>query len=167
MTSLYSGERLPKSDPVFGILGKADELNVWIGDAHILISDADTKEQLRHIQSTLFAMSANIATPRSSSTKRKKDRTEFDPNATPQIETWIDRIQATLPPLKNFVFPSGDGPVSSTFHHARSTCRELERKLTRKTGVDPHILSFVNRLSDYLFVQARAFSPLTETTWSP
>ncbi len=168
-SSLYTGERRSKSDPIFGILGKADELNVWIGDALFLCQNDD---QLCRIQSAIFALSANVATPRNSGNRRKIETTEFNPSSTLQMETWIDVMQAQLPELKNFVLPGGGGPLSSAFHHARSTCRELERKLTKlhhgkdSGSLDPLILPYVNRLSDYLFVRARASSLGPEITWS-
>lgn len=171
-SSLYTGERRSKSDPIFGILGKADELNVWIGDALFLCNhcEADiSNDQLRQIQSTIFALSANVATPRNSGNRRKKETTEFDPSATLQMETWIDVVQAQLPELRNFVFPGGGGTLSSVFHHARSTCRQLERKLSKQAiseSLDPLILPYINRLSDYLFVRARASSLGPEITWS-
>ncbi len=157
-TSLYNGERLPKDDLIFVILGDIDSLGIWIADARYHAKQSsDISNQLLEIQNLLFDLGSNVATPRTNSPEHKVLSTIFTVDQTTKIETWIDKIHVKLPPLKNFVIPSGT-PCSSAFHHARVTCRQLERnliKFKRRGPLDEGVYTFINRLSDYLFVCSR------------
>jgi ATP:cob(I)alamin adenosyltransferase len=116
-TSLFTGERKPKDAEVFEALGTVDELTSMIGlareyaiDRHPLtneIEHASISEQLERIQSCLQDVNSNLATPRTSASEFKVKRTEFDVDGshTKSLESWIDQMDASLPPLKNFILP--------------------------------------------------------------
>ena len=162
-SSLYNGERLPKDDLYFDALGDVDELNSSLGVIREFLSEDDTlSNQLSLIQSLLLDCGSAIATP-SSSGEAKVERCRFDPQgaAVTQLEAMIDEMDAQLPPLTNFILPSG-GKAASFLHLSRSIARRSERKviqLARSHGEEKLLGSthvFLNRLSDYLFVAARA-----------
>ncbi|KCV69713.1 hypothetical protein H696_04120 [Fonticula alba] len=166
-SSLYNGTRVSKSDPVFLTMGHVDTLNSSIGVAiQFLTSHKDKKMIADHlvlVQNWLFDLGAHIATPRTSSNPTKINATQFDDDGmlATQLEEWIDDISARLPPLKNFILPSG-GYASSHLHMARSYCRMVEPHLVTlvvdRQDCHPSSLAFINRLSDYLFVAARLAS---------
>lgn len=159
-SSLFNGERRAKSDPVFEALGTTDELNAQIGHARAICEErkrvGDIPEKLALIQHQLFDLGAHVATPSGSSEARVK-RTAFPESYTPQLEGWIDEYDIALPPLRNFILPSG-GAEASALHIARAVCRRAERCLvpllqTEETYAGAY--RYVNRLSDLLFVMAR------------
>lgn len=163
-TSLFSGERVLKSSPRIEAYGDLDELNSVIG-AVAAAMDAEQpalKAEIRVIQALLLASGAWLATtPGAASTRFLKPFT-IQPVKT--LETAIDRMNATLPELKHFVLPGGHLSASLA-HVARTVCRRTERRVlelvenedgeTGPTETMQHILVFLNRLSDYLFVLAR------------
>eukprot|EP01035_Chromulina_nebulosa_P018984 gene18984-24797_t len=158
-TSLYNGERRPKNDLTFEALGNQDELNAVIGIAreHCLISSNGLEKMLEEIQSTLFDVGAAIATPMDNSTIEKLNYVKFSPKYTVKLEEWIDEIDSKLPPLKNFVIPSG-GITSCYINLARTICRRTERSviaLIQSEQVDHEVGIYLNRLSDFLFVASR------------
>lgn len=163
-TSLYDGTKLSKKEVYFEVLGKLDELNVMVGLACEYIKDMNEYEfifnQNREIQSKLFWIGSNIATPRLSKSVEKVERTTFPESETFQLEEWIDSMQKQLTPLRNFILPGGGFPALS-FHQARCKCREAERvlvSLKESSFVDKSVLMFINRLSDYFFICARFVS---------
>ncbi|OQR85616.1 cobalamin adenosyltransferase [Achlya hypogyna] len=179
-SQLFSGERRPKDDAVFMALGDTDELNAQIGVAltHFqgLVLDATTKpalefaSRLEDIQSRLFDVGASVATPLTSAGKTKIRRAQFDPINVTLLENWIDEMDEHLEPLRNFILPSGGGLTSCHLHVARSVCRRAERRVVSIGGedVDPAVIQYLNRLSDFLFVSARFVAHLegkTETIW--
>jgi cob(I)alamin adenosyltransferase len=123
-SSLYNGERRPKNELVFDVLGHQDELNAVIGIAreHCALTQNGLDEMLIEIQSRLFDLGAAVATPVQTSSNRKKAYTEFSQLHTATIESWIDQIDSTLPPIVNFVIPSG-GMSSTHLNLARAVCR--------------------------------------------
>lgn len=111
---------------------------------------------LEFIQSRLLDIGSVIATPRSSG-HEKISELEFKPEHVESLEKWIDNLEKDLPPLKNFILPSG-GEASARLHVARSACRRAERSLVHQFEdgeIDEHTYKFINRLSDFLFVAAR------------
>lgn len=161
-TSLFNGERRSKSDPVFEALGHTDELNSAIGVAREFCKHIDDTlaTRLETIQSILLDVGSNIATPRLQSSDAHKNRTKFDGIHVTRLEQWIDEMEATLPPLTNFILPSG-GKGSAFLHLSRSICRRAERSvvpLAQEGNVDAEVEMFMNRLSDFLFVAARFVS---------
>ena len=168
-TSLYTGERVPKNDPFIDALGSVDECNSTIGIAISLMSDkpafSEIKQQLETIQHALFDLGAALATPRTRAAAAKIDKTRFDHDATKQLEKWIDAMDEELPVLKTFILPGGH-PSGAMLHLARSISRRAERivvPLNIHADVSDHVLVYLNRLSDYLFMVSRYINHLTKT----
>lgn len=160
-SSLYTGERRRKDDPVFEALGDLDELNAAVGQAreHCRIAKHTTLErQLEIIQSRLMDVSGHVATPRHHDVAEAKiKRTEVEAQWITTLECWIDEIDAQIPPLVKFILPSG-GISATTLHLCRTICRRSERRvvsLVLDGSVDELAGKYVNRLSDYLFTAAR------------
>ncbi|XP_023689104.1 corrinoid adenosyltransferase MMAB [Paramormyrops kingsleyae] len=158
-SSTFTGERRPKEDPVFEALGATDELSAAIGLAREFCLDRGHPftEELDKIQCILQDVGSNIATPLSSARESHIKKTKFSAQAVSDLECWIDRYTAELPPLKNFILPSG-GKSSASLHVARTACRRAERRaipIVRAGEADPDVAIFLNRLSDYLFIMAR------------
>lgn len=162
-TSLFTGERRPKSDRIFDCLGNADELNSCLGVAMQFLppppGDEPYTTRLSKIQSTLLDIGSQIATPRSSAQPKQLERVcaSFGDQLTSELEQWIDEMQLELPPLRNFILPSG-GKCASMLHLSRAVCRRFERSLQpliSSGDLDNKVGIYVNRLSDFLFVFAR------------
>ncbi|KAL2920076.1 hypothetical protein HK105_200142 [Polyrhizophydium stewartii] len=161
-SSLFNGERRPKDDAIFEALGTIDELSSMIGLARAYSTEAGNglEPKLDKIQCLLQDIASNVATPRSASNEARLARTEFDTDGAlvTELENWIDELDEGLPPLKNFILPSG-GKASSTLHVARSICRRAERRvvpLVAGSLSDASTGKYLNRLSDFLFTAARA-----------
>ncbi|KAM4616361.1 corrinoid adenosyltransferase MMAB [Polymixia lowei] len=158
-SSTFTGERRPKEDHVFEALGTTDELSSAIGLAREFCIDKGHSftYQLDKIQCILQDVGSNIATPRSSARESHIKKTTFTPQPVADLETWIDKFTEELPPLSNFILPSG-GKSSAALHIARTVCRRAERSvapIVRSGEADPDVAKFLNRLSDYLFTLAR------------
>ncbi|PRP80910.1 hypothetical protein PROFUN_11351 [Planoprotostelium fungivorum] len=158
-SSLFNGERRPKTDPIFDALGDTDELNNAVGIAREFVSENETQihQQLEQIQNVLLDVGANIATPRNRSDEKRLERTAFAEGHVTDLEHWIDEMEKELPPLRNFILPSG-GKGAVFLHSARSICRRAERAvvdLPEEVATDEAVKRYMNRLSDYLFVAAR------------
>ena len=168
-TSLLGGTRVSKGHVRIEAYGTIDELNSWIG----LLRDQEIKKShkalLIEIQDRLFTIGSSLAAdPR----KLKMKLPELTEDDTELLERAIDKMNLKLPEMRFFVLPGGH-PLVSNCHIARCICRRAERnvlKLSDKEPVDPLIIKYLNRLSDYLFVLARKFShdlKCVETTWKP
>ncbi|KAM8865611.1 corrinoid adenosyltransferase MMAB [Synchiropus picturatus] len=158
-SSTFTGERRPKEDHVFEALGNTDELSSAIGLAREFCLDKGHTftYQLDKIQCVLQDLGSNIATPRSSARESHTKRTKFSGQPITELESWIDSFTEELPPLTNFIIPSG-GKSSAALHVARTVCRRAERSvapIVRSGEADPDVAKFLNRLSDYLFTLAR------------
>ncbi|KAM9360816.1 corrinoid adenosyltransferase MMAB [Symphorus nematophorus] len=158
-SSTFTGERRPKEDHIFKALGNTDELSSAIGLAREFCLDKGHTftYQLDKIQCILQDVGSNIATPRSSARESHIKRTKFTASPIADLETWIDEFTEELPPLTNFILPSG-GKSSAALHLARTVCRRAERSvapIVRSGEADPEVAKFLNRLSDYLFTLAR------------
>ncbi|XP_031571905.1 corrinoid adenosyltransferase-like [Actinia tenebrosa] len=159
-SSTFGGQRLPKTDILFEALGTNDELSSHIGVAKEFCENSgheDLINKLDKIQCILQEVGSNIATPRDTSRERKLKQTEFNEGYIPELEKWIDVYHNQLPPLKNFILPSG-GKSSALLHVARTLCRKTERRvvpLVQNGSVDPAVGRYLNRLSDFLFTAAR------------
>ncbi|XP_057688266.1 corrinoid adenosyltransferase MMAB-like [Corythoichthys intestinalis] len=158
-SSTFTGERRPKEDHIFEALGNTDELSSSIGLAreYCLEKGHTFTYQLEKIQCILQDVGSNIATPQSSARESHINRTQFTGAPITDLESWIDTFTDELPPLTNFILPSG-GKSSAALHVARTICRRAERSvapIVRSGEADPEIGRFLNRLSDYLFTVAR------------
>ncbi|HYT64540.1 MAG TPA: cob(I)yrinic acid a,c-diamide adenosyltransferase [Gemmatimonadales bacterium] len=153
-TGLFGGERVPKDDPRVRAYGDVDEANAAIGLAAALEPAAFEQAALQTIQRDLFTIGAELATP----DQEKARGTPIGTSEVGALEDLIDKHEATLEPLKNFILPGGT-PKAAAFHLARTTCRRAERSvvtLSREQPINPVIIHYLNRLSDLLFVLARA-----------
>ena len=154
-TGLADGYRLPKSALRVDVYGTIDELNAIIGIAisngiHEKISPA-----LMIISNLLFTAGSDIATPLESKTGYKLTR--IGQAHIEWLEKQIDSYDTELPPLKWFILPGGS-PAAGYLHQARTVCRRAERlavELSEKETLNPYVIKFLNRLSDYLFTAAR------------
>ncbi|KAF7661968.1 hypothetical protein LDENG_00248760 [Lucifuga dentata] len=158
-SSTFTGERRPKEDHIFEALGNTDELSSAIGLARefCLEKGHAFTYQLDKIQCVLQDVGSNIATPQSSARESHIKKTKFTSQPIADLEIWIDEFTAELPPLTNFILPSG-GKSSAALHIARTVCRRAERSvapIVRSGEADPDVAKFLNRLSDYLFTVAR------------
>ena len=160
-SSLFTGERRPKDDPIFQTLGAVDELTSMLGLARDYVTDlpqlSPLNEQLANVQCRLQDINSNIATPRTGADQHKLSKTAFQDSRVSLLESWIDAMDTELPPLKNFILPSG-GKSSSSLHVCRAICRRAERHITplaRDEQCDRACAVYLNRLSDYLFTAAR------------
>ncbi|MCP9464763.1 MAG: cob(I)yrinic acid a,c-diamide adenosyltransferase [Nitrospira sp.] len=171
-TRLAGGQEVWKDSLRVEAYGTIDELNATIGVVRALnaeVSDnpsADNpsakerlEEELRWVQNKLFDIGSLLATAPGQTFKHMPQVTERDVE---RLEKLIDRCQEDLAPLKEFILPGG-GKVSAFLHQARTVCRRAERvcvALSKAEPVDPVIVTFVNRLSDTLFVLARWVSKM-------
>ena len=170
-TSLIGGTKVPKSHLRIEAYGTVDELNSHIGLCGDLISDVATKKMLLEIQDRLFTIGSSLACdPVKESKLKLPDLKEEDINL---IEQEIDRMEATLPAMTSFILPGGH-PTVSQLHITRCVARRAERCCVRleleSLEVDPVILKYLNRLSDYLFVLSRYIGKLLEAPeipWKP
>jgi cob(I)alamin adenosyltransferase len=173
-TSLFTGKRVLKNDPFIDALGTVDECNTAIGLAISLMPQErpfdEVREQLETVQHALFDLGAALATPRTSTSAIKLDKTRFDDEEIAMLEFWIDQFTADLAPLTTFILPGGS-PCGAALHLARSICRRAERiviPLQREGDVNKNVVVYLNRLSDYLFVVSRHLNALCkkpETIW--
>lgn len=165
-TGLFGGGRVPKDDPRVRAYGDVDELNATIGFAASLDPDDLAADLLQSIQRALFTIGAELATP----DPAKQRRAPIGAADVGALEDAIDRHEATLTPLKNFILPGGT-PKAAAFHVARTVCRRAERAvvgLARDQKINATIVHYLNRLSDLLFVLARAVNAQAgrpDVTW--
>jgi cob(I)alamin adenosyltransferase len=168
-TSLIGGTRVPKHHLRIETYGTIDELNSWLGLLRDLSTDDHSITVLLEIQDRLFTIGAQLA---SDPEKSKMKLPELFLTDIDLLEKEIDRMEAELPVLTSFVLPGGHPLVSNT-HIARCVCRRAERlvsQLSEETAVNELIVSYLNRLSDYIFVLSRYFAQLTsapESPWQP
>jgi len=155
-TALFGGRRLPKSDLRIEAYGTVDELNSYIGLVRDCSEDTSLRKLLKNVQERLFSLGAELATDPAKNTTPP----DIQPADIEVLEKEIDVMEAGLPPLKNFILPGGHTTVSFC-HIARCVCRRAERlvvALNLAQPVDPILIKYLNRLSDFLFVLARKFS---------
>lgn len=175
-TSLFGGQRVSKSHIRVDAYGTVDELNSYLGLIRDQEINIEHKEFLINIQNQLFVVGAFLATPNEDEfLKNEKSRLKLDSfgdHEIKEIESKIDELELRLPQLTNFVLPGGHISVSHC-HIARAICRRAERicvLLNQNTAVTLGVISYLNRLSDYLFVLARMLSKelkADEIKWIP
>jgi len=160
-TSLGSGGRVPKDHPRIEAYGTVDELNAVLGMLLTTPLPSSAEQQLRAIQSSLFAIGSVLADAEG---KLEQDGSAW---TTKPLETWIDAMDAELGELRAFILPGGSQGAALA-HLARTVCRRAERRVLVVDGVHPGIVPFLNRLSDAFFVLARAINArlgIAETEW--
>ncbi|MCI0712455.1 MAG: cob(I)yrinic acid a,c-diamide adenosyltransferase [Chloroflexi bacterium] len=154
-TSLFAGGRVPKNHLRLHTYGTVDELNSVIGLARAFDIDDALNEMLERVQQELFHVGSDLATPLEADVEwvvRVKDE------QVSRLEHEIDQLSEELEPLKNFILPGGT-QAAATLHQARTVCRRAERwlaALNEEENINPTALQYINRLSDWLFVMARA-----------
>lgn len=157
-TSLVGGKRIVKSDIRLESYGTVDELNSFLGLLIHETGDCEEKPLFVEIQKMLFTIGSILASE--SDDLAKKYGCEVDEQSVLTLEKAIDRIDSQLPRMKYFVLPSGS-KTGSLSHICRTICRRAERQiiaLSNEAHVDPKLLIYINRLSDFLFVFARKAS---------
>ncbi len=147
-------------------IGDVDEANASLGIVIASISSETLKGQLTNIQNDLFDLGADLATPGEIEGALRIVGSQVE-----RLEQEIDEMNADLEPLTSFILPSGSMAVSS-LHLSRSIVRRAERSavaLTEVDGLNPHLLAYLNRLSDHLFVTARcvASGEGGDVLWKP
>jgi cob(I)alamin adenosyltransferase len=154
-TSLGDGSRLPKFHLRVTAYGSIDEANSVLGIAKLHIGDGSILKVLSHIQNDLFDVGADLCRPERP--EREKQSLRLTEEQVTWMESQIDFFNAGLEPLDSFVLPGGS-PASAHLHHARTVTRRAERDVVRLSAeehVNPAVIHYVNRLSDFLFVLAR------------
>lgn len=158
-TSTFGGKRVSKSSKLISAIGAIDELNAFLG---IVGLPAGRQGGLTEIQANLFTINSILSGA----------KVELPKDATRELEKQIDRWEGTLPVQKNFIFYGGSRKASLLFY-ARALCRRAERELvalSKLFAINYSLLTYINRLSDYLFMLARYtnFKPKTpEKIWKP
>jgi cob(I)alamin adenosyltransferase len=163
---LVDGSRVSKSSLRMTAIGEVDEANAAIGVAIAALSDGDIQLQLLRIQNDLFDLGADVATP-----GEVDGALRIVAEQVARLEIDIDDLNASLEPLTSFILPSGSMGVSA-LHLARAIVRRAERAavaLDQAEPLNPQLLAFLNRLSDYLFVAARfvAAKEDGDVLWQP
>ncbi|MCS7021788.1 MAG: cob(I)yrinic acid a,c-diamide adenosyltransferase [Gemmataceae bacterium] len=161
-TGLGDGQRVPKDDLRVAAYGEVDELNAILGLVLAYVPEFAEAALLRSIQHDLFDVGADLCVPQTAEEQEGR-RLRITANQIERLEQAIDRLNAGLSPLRSFVLPGGK-PAAAWLHLARTVCRRaertvvaLQRQLTSKphTVLNPHLIAYLNRLSDLLFVLAR------------
>jgi cob(I)alamin adenosyltransferase len=170
-TSLIGGTKVSKSNLRIETYGSLDELNSHLGLLIDTCEDEVSRKTLKEIQDRLFTIGSALACDPDKESKMKiPDLKESDVEF---LEKEIDRMNDTLPEMKHFILPGGHVAVSN-IHIARCVCRRVERccvnMYDHQLFIDPLIIKYLNRLSDYLFVLARFIGQnlkVAETPWRP
>lgn len=170
-TSLIGGTKVPKSHLRIESYGTIDELNSYIGLVGDLVPDTRVKAVLKEIQDRLFTIGSSLASdPDKEPLMKIPDLKEAD---VALLEEEMDQMHTVLPPMKHFILPGGHQAVS-TLHISRCVCRRAERLCVNMQEhnlfVDPLVIKYINRLSDYLFVLSRYIAHLLrveEVAWKP
>ena len=170
-TSLIGGTKVPKSHLRIEAYGTVDELNSYIGLCRDLLEEQQSRLLLQEVQDRLFTIGSSLACdPVKEPKMRIPDLKESDVTL---LENEMDRMDGFLPAMKYFILPGGHATLSQ-LHIARCVCRRAERCCVRleldSLEVDPIVLKYLNRLSDYLFVLSRYTGHLLkaeEIPWRP
>jgi cob(I)alamin adenosyltransferase len=162
-TSLGDGSRVPKTDPRVVAYGAVDELNSQLGLVLSAELPAGLREPLERIQNELFDLGADLSVPYAPADgKLRVGQAEID-----ELERLCDLFNDALAPLKSFVLPGGS-ESAGRLHVARTVCRRAEIEALKISPVNPLALTYLNRLSDLLFILARtANAGRPEPLWKP
>ena len=151
-TGLVDGSRVSKADPRIAAIGDVDEANSAIGIALAATPAGDVRDELGRIQNDLFDLGADLATPAGIDGALR-----VVPAQVERLERAIDALNAHLAPLTSFILPGGD-PAAAALHLARAIVRRAERSVAGMADAGMTAATYINRLSDYLFVAARAMN---------
>jgi cob(I)alamin adenosyltransferase len=166
-TSLFGGQRVPKDALRIEAYGTVDELNSILGITRSLGTGPEIDAILARIQNELFELGADLATPRSAERSQVERLEQHDVQG---LEKIIDHLEPSLRPLRSFVLPGGS-PVAAHLHFARTVCRRAERavvRLSRNEDIGEVVITYLNRLSDLLFVLSRTVNHqagIAEVKW--
>jgi cob(I)alamin adenosyltransferase len=169
-TGLVDGSRVSKADPRVDAYGDVDELNAFLGVVRARQPGADIDGLLGKIQRDLFALGARLADPRATAAATEgTGKTALGQDDVTRLERAIDTLEAELPQLRRFILPGG-AETGALLHLARTVCRRAERRIVGlgPGAVEEITVIYFNRLSDLLFVMARAVNRragLSETEW--
>jgi len=171
-TALGDGSRVPKQSPRVEAYGTVDEANAAIGLARLDVGaagDAEADAMLARIQNDLFDLGADLCTPEDG--RRASGALRMVAGQVERLEHEIDAMNKALRPLDSFVLPGGS-PAAAQLHLARTITRRAERlvcALAAAEPVNPEAIKYLNRLSDHLFVLARAANDkgLSDVLWRP
>ncbi|MGB4958636.1 MAG: cob(I)yrinic acid a,c-diamide adenosyltransferase [Saprospiraceae bacterium] len=165
-TSLFGGKRISKDDLRIEAYGTVDELNSFIGLLNATFQEATQNYFLTEVQKRLFTIGSNLASD--------PDKGMITPDILDEdihvLENAMDTMEELLEPLKNFILPGGDISIGYA-HVCRTICRRAERRviaIDKQHPVDPKIIMYLNRLSDYFFVLSRYIARsknITEIPW--
>ncbi len=169
-TGLFGGPRVAKDDLRIEAYGGVDELNSWLGMCRCELPPLEIDTLLERIQNELFDLGAELATPDPANWGVSR----VSESDIERLEQAIDRWEVVLAPLKQFILPHGSR-AASALHVARTICRRVERNvvtLAREASpaISPEVVRYLNRLSDLLFVLARAANHVVgqpDVAWSP
>jgi cob(I)alamin adenosyltransferase len=163
-THLGDMSRVAKTHPLIEAYGTVDELNSQIGVVLTLADlPAAQRPWLERIQNDLFDVGADTAAPEDG----RRERLRVAPAQTEWLEARCDEVNAALAPLTSFVLPGGT-PAAAQLHVARTVCRRAERlAVACGSQVSPEVVRYLNRLSDLLFILARAANGDAEPLWQP
>jgi len=173
-TSLGDGRRVSKAALRVAAFGDVDELNALLGVARTLPLPDRFDGWLARIQNELFDLGADLCVPEEErpdrSSERAHERLRVDPGQVTWLEALCDEVNEGVPPLTSFILPGGT-PLAAQLHLARTVCRRAERAVVALAAVETvnaSALAYVNRLSDLLFILARAANPPgEEPLWVP
>jgi len=167
-TSLFDNSRVSKADPRVDAYGEVDEVNACLGAALAAGVGDDIASVLTTVQKDLFAVGARLADP-SSRIAERVTKAAVTAEHIELLERTIDRLETELSPLRRFILPGGS-PAGALLHLARTVCRRAERRVVAlgADSVEPGVIIYLNRLSDLLFVMARAVNHragIAEAEW--
>ena len=177
-SGLGDGTRRPKTDARFAAMGDVDETNCAVGLARLHTQNAEVPalaaidETLARAQNDLFDLGADLCMPQTQG-EAPGAALRVAASQVEALERAIDALNENLAPLRSFILPGGS-PAAAALHLARAVCRRAERSVVALAGVEgetvsPAALAYVNRLSDYLFVAARAANDFgaADVLWAP
>jgi cob(I)alamin adenosyltransferase len=177
-TGLGDGSRRPKFDPRVAAMGDVDETNSAIGMARLAVGDSThaaltaIEPTLERIQNDLFDLGADLCLPKKAD-EAPGDVLRIARSQVEALERAIDGLNDRLHPLRSFVLPAGTA-ASASLHQARAICRRAERSIAALAAIEGEevgetALAYINRLSDYLFVAARAANDfgMADVLWTP
>ncbi|MBM4106086.1 MAG: cob(I)yrinic acid a,c-diamide adenosyltransferase [Phycisphaerae bacterium] len=173
-TGLFGGGRVSKDHPRIEAYGTVDELNAGLGLAAAACGEDPTGQRFREIlaslQSRLFDIGADLATPEGSPLRSRLPG--VGERHVAELERWIDEVDGAVPPIRTFVLPGGT-ELAARLHLARTVCRRAERLIVALGHSEPvgdEVVRFVNRVSDLLFAMARGANHaagVPDVPWTP